>query len=1052
MLRLTGKANGLQSVHILMNIGASFGLLRSWCLFLLLAAAQAQTIDSSKVKSLFSTPPREYATAPLWVWNDQLTEEQVASTLRDLHSQNVRQVFVHPRPGLMTPYLSADWFRLWKHALSVASKLDMNVWIYDENSYPSGFAGGWVPELMPESRGRGLFFEESNSAPAWKEGSLAVFQVENGVEDVTKQVRSGESLSAGKYLTAQVRRAGNSPWHGDRCYVDLLYPGVTEKFLEITMGAYKKNLGSEFGKRIPGVFTDEPNIAPAGGLPWTEDLPAQFEKRWGYSLLANLPSLTKELGDWRKVRHNYFCLLNELFIERFGKPYYDYCAANQLEFTGHYWDHEWPNCVGVPDNMAMAAWQQRPGIDCLMNRFSEDTHSQFGNIRFCREISSVANQMGRQRTLVELYGAGGWDLRFQDMKRIADWLMVLGINTLDEHLSYITLRGARKRDHPQSFSYHEPWWGSYHEISTYATRLCAALSQGEQINQILVIEPTTTAWMYQGNGPQLKKIGVSFFDCLKALESAQIEYDLGCEDMIIRWGATASSPNSGKPMKKTPKGRLRVGERVYSTVVLPPGLQNMDRRAMQLIRESGCRILGENPKYLDGSPVGSANTGDTTPSKDINSSLVATLLPVSHSDGFKIQQSNPNEGILFHQRRKLKDGELVFLVNTSDTDPSQGTITSGGKGVELWDPHSGEIQRCAFSATESGVKMDFSLPPCGSQLLFFAKSTRKPNQSRESTVTLHPLDAPKIKRLAPNVLTLDYLDVSVGRQSRTNSYFYPAAQFAFQQNGMARNPWDSAVQFRDEIIRKTFAADSGLTAVYHFKVKDSVPSDLQIVIESPELYAVSCNGSPLQPEPGQWWLDKAFGVYRLSAVARLGDNEVKLVAKPFTIRHELEPAYLLGSFRLQTCASGFEVCPASGLQLGSWRQQGLPFYAQGVVYKETFQVDAKTDRARVRLGKWYGSVAKVTVNGKPAGNIYTAPWTLDVSSLIKKGENTVEVSVVGTLKNTLGPHHGNPGVGSAWPGMWHQAPNPGPPPGANYHTLDYGLWEPFTLEMVSLTR
>jgi hypothetical protein len=111
--------------------------------------------DSAAAKALFAAPTREYATAPLWVWNDLLTEDQIRGTMRDLAGQKVKQVFVHPRPGLMTPYLSADWFRLWKVALDEAEKLDMNVWIYDENSYPSGFAGGHVPELMPESRGRG---------------------------------------------------------------------------------------------------------------------------------------------------------------------------------------------------------------------------------------------------------------------------------------------------------------------------------------------------------------------------------------------------------------------------------------------------------------------------------------------------------------------------------------------------------------------------------------------------------------------------------------------------------------------------------------------------------------------------------------------------------------------------------------------------------------------------------------------------------------------------------------------------------------------------------
>ncbi len=125
-----------------------------------------RAVDSSQIKRLFAKPTREYSTAPLWVWNDRLTDKEVVDTLRDLAGQQVKQVFVHPRPGLMTPYLSAEWFRLWKVALAEAQRLDMNLWIYDENSYPSGFAGGWVPEVMPESRGRGLIFREVKTPPA----------------------------------------------------------------------------------------------------------------------------------------------------------------------------------------------------------------------------------------------------------------------------------------------------------------------------------------------------------------------------------------------------------------------------------------------------------------------------------------------------------------------------------------------------------------------------------------------------------------------------------------------------------------------------------------------------------------------------------------------------------------------------------------------------------------------------------------------------------------------------------------------------------------------
>ncbi|MCX7824387.1 MAG: hypothetical protein N2689_02400, partial [Verrucomicrobiae bacterium] len=57
---------------------------------LLIAVSPARAIESAAVKKLFARPPREYATAPLWVWNDMLTERQVRDTMRDLAGQHVK--------------------------------------------------------------------------------------------------------------------------------------------------------------------------------------------------------------------------------------------------------------------------------------------------------------------------------------------------------------------------------------------------------------------------------------------------------------------------------------------------------------------------------------------------------------------------------------------------------------------------------------------------------------------------------------------------------------------------------------------------------------------------------------------------------------------------------------------------------------------------------------------------------------------------------------------------------------------------------------------------
>ncbi|MFC1633407.1 glycosyl hydrolase [Planctomycetota bacterium] len=1013
----------------------------------LVPQGRLEAVNSASVRKLFADPPRGYHSAPLWVWNDRLTHEQIISTLEDLAGQQVKQVFVHPRPGLMTPYLSEEWFDLWKVALKEAERLDMNIWIYDENSYPSGFAGGLVPEAMPESRGRGLHFVEVKQPGKPGDDVFAVYRLTaNGYENVTRPARAGEKLPEGRYLVATWRLAQEGGWYGGKYYVDLLKPGVTEKFIEITFEAYRREIGDHFGRRVPGIFTDEPHPF-VGALPWNEHLAEEFQKRWGYRIEDHLPSMAKPVGDWKKVRHNYYQVILEQFIELWGKPCYDFCEKHGLEFTGHYWEHGWPSTAHGPDNMAMYAWHQRPAIDTLMNQYREDTNAQFGNVRAVKELLSVANQLGRKRTLCEAYGAGGWDLRFEDMKRIGDWLYVLGVNTLNEHLSYITIRGARKRDHPQSFSYHEPWWKAYHVMAQYFARLSLIMSEGEQINRILVIEPTTTAWMYQGDSipkGRLKAIGDQFQQMLVSLEHSQVEYDIGCEDIIARHGSVEGR-------------RLRVGERAYDTIVLPPLTENLNLRTIDLLdaylKVGGAAICcGQAPSHIDGRPSNRGAGAAKHPGwKQAEAGDVPQMLLAGSKDGFAIERDQGDKAILFHHRRTVEDGEFLLLVNTSIDSPSKGLIKSAKRSVEEWDPATAEIAMYPFQKADIGLKTRFELAPCGSLVLFLSGKAHEPVSRTKETIKIMPSQgALEIRPVEENVLTLDYVDITAGGETKKDIYFYQASQFAFQKNGMARNPWDSAVQFRDELITKTFDPESGFEATYRFTIRQQVPKQLAIVIERPDLYSITCNGQTVSAKENSWWLDKSFGRINIAQVAKVGENSITIKASPFTIYHELEPAYVLGTFKLRPADSGFVIVGDAkpSFQLGSWKAQGYPFYAAGVSYKLTFGLEQPSGRYLVELPKWYGSVAEIHVNGKPSGHIAYQPWQFDVTDGIKTGMNTIEVVVIGTLKNTLGPHHYGTGLGSAWPSMFHKGPEAGPPPGDKYHTIDYGLFEPFVLKQI----
>ncbi|MCE5270845.1 hypothetical protein LLH00_06125 [bacterium] len=1012
----------------------------------------AHPASFAELKAQFADPPSEFRSAPLWVWNDKVTVGEIDSQLVELKEAGIGGVFIHPRPGLITAYLSEDWHALCRHTVEKGKELGMQVWLYDENSYPSGFAGGHVPAEMPESynQGQGLVFHRAETLPQplGMDCPVVLKRQAEGFVDISGALQA-EAGKKGDYYLFEKAFYGKDPWFGGFTYVDLLLPGVTEKFIEVTMRGYEKGIGDEFGRNVRGIFTDEPNVAPPAKdcIRWTPALFAEFQKRFGYDLVTVLPALFEEVGPWQRVRHDYYALLLDLFIQHWSKPWNAYCEAHHLLWTGHYWEHGWPSPQHCSDNMAMYAWHDVPSIDILMNTYSEDVNAQFGNVRAVKELASAANQTGRNRKLSETYGAGGWDLRFEDMKRIGDWEYALGVNFMNQHLTYMTIFGARKRDHPQSFSYHEPWWKDYRVLCDYFARLSLALSTGNQVNRTLVLEPTSTAWMYYSpvkSAQRFSEIGDSFQTFLLDLEKMQLEYDLGCEKMMQDRGRAEA-------------GRLSVGERSYDLLVLPPNLENLERPTFDILRrylETGGVVLsfGGAPRCLDG--VGSDSVKALAEQYEPQwvtaaSPQEAAALERLTAKDFRFDSPESAGGKLFHQRRTLAEGELVFLVNTSLEESATGSFRAAGGSVQRLDPEAGAISPYRSDKAGDGLNVQFDLPPAGSLLLYIDPAVSPDTTAAEPVAAgapVPPVGGWTVERLSPNVLTLDYCDVTVGGQELKDCYFFNASDAIFRHYGFEGDPWSGAVQFKTSIVdRDSFPAGSGFEAGFAFRVEPGVASgSMQAVLEHPELWEVAVNGQTVNPRPGEWSLDRSFGLYDIGAAVVSGQNSLSLHAAPMTVHSELEPVYILGDFGLEPYERGWKVVSPRELSFGAWTAKSLPFYSGGVSYKATFDLKEGAARCRVRLGKWLGSVAEVTVNGQAAGTVGWPPYERDISALVKPGRNEVAVTVYGTLKNQLGPHHNKPEHGRAWPAAFRAAPEH-QPDGAEYDFIGYGLFEPFSV-------
>ncbi len=91
-------------------------------------------------------------------------------------------------------------------------------------------------------------------------------------------------------------------------------------------------------------------------------------------------------------------------------------------------------------------------------------------------------------------------------------------------------------------------------------------------------------------------------------------------------------------------------------------------------------------------------------------------------------------------------------------------------------------------------------------------------------------------------------------------------------------------------------------------------------------------------------------------------------------------------------------CGEGELPAGDWAKAGvLATYSGGAWYRRTVTLPAASSVV-LDLGEVVAS-AEVRVNGRPAGIKVSPPWRLDITKLVKAGENRIEVLVCNTLAN-----------------------------------------------------
>lgn len=982
--------------------------------------------NSELDNKLFVNPTCEYRGTPFWSWNGELKKDLLVKEIDYMKEMGMGGFHMHSRVGLATPYLSDEFMDCVKTCVDKAKNENMLAWLYDEDRWSSGSAGGKVTENI-EYREKLLFItripyndgtlileediaKSTNKLPESKYIFLACYDVicdDNG--DLISYKKIDIKVKAkGEKWYAYCEYAVPSSWYNNNTYVDTLNEEAIKKFIEITHERYKEVVGSEFDKTIPAIFSDEPLHRMKKNLefaktsygvvfPYTLDFPKTYKEKYNEDIFDKLPELYLEFADGHVSNFRY--KFNDHIAERFAHAFADtigaWCERNNIMLCGHAMNEPTLSSQNlyVTDCMRLYRGFQLPGVDMLADK------REFTTVK---QAASASHQYGREGVLSELYGVTNYTFDFRGHKLQGDWQAALGVTVRVHHLFWMSMSGEAKRDYPAPIGYQSPWYKEYKYIEDHFARVNTLMTRGKPIVKIGVIHPIESYWLHYGPNDKTslicEELDTRFLNITDWLLKSCIDFDFINESLLV-------------DLYKESDNGFVVGEMKYETIIVPylETIRTTTLNALQKFKNKGGRVIfmGDAPKYLDAlennePKIFAQKCENITWSKG---SLLSALKKEKDIE-IKTYNGKDTDQLLYQMR---KDGEYINVFICHHEKPSNYDnsganyyyISFPGKySITEYDTLTGEIRE--VEGKYESCKTTF-LWRCGddSSILLRLKEGNIKEKQQENKIKYNLERTKHIVEYSlsePNVVLLDECKYSFnGGEVQNKDYILHVDDYARKQLGLKYRggkmvqPW-----------LKPYPKDPKDILDLYYEINSEIEvSSVELALESIEYAEIWFNDEKLDKQVTGYYVDEdAIKKIRLPNI-KCGKNTLHVQYKYGEIT-QIEAMYLLGDFGVKVRGDEITITNLKkDIAYGDICNQGLPFYGGNITYKTEFE--GKGHKILV-INKYKGAVIKVKLDGKDVGYIAYPPYELDLGYL-SDGVHSLEITLFGNRMNTFGTVH-----------------------------------------------
>jgi len=970
----------------------------------------------NKLMEGFKNPTTETTPAMMWFWNSDINEEGITFQLENFYKQGIVNFFIHPAGGMRVMYLSDRFFELIRHAVNEAKRIGMKFWIYDENDWPSGMAGGLLREQYPEYRQDELYGQKEIIPMCGmrcmldRPGKFLRAQriVEKGgkyyVTDVTDlcEVIEGDDCVNVQY---QSRTQGREEvyfffsQHSDRViyaplsrlnskgvrgYINILKEEVVAKWIEMTHEKYKEAVGDEFGKTVMGVFTDEPTSLyrfdgphPA---PWDDEMEEIFEKQHGYSFMPYMYTLFLEpkTPEEVKARDDFRTTLQYRYFKAFAYQVSDWCRKNNLLFTGHFGGEEHVAAMMAQgDMMEEAMIMDIPGMDTIGCKYAIDNNDY--NVA-PKLITSAAKFNGSKIVLSETYTTSGHDYKLWQMKRLGNRILGMGVNMMQFMGAQYSYFGSRKGCFT-TYNYENPVFAHFKLYNDYVARIQHLSRATTPVANVLVFNP-------------IRQV-IQKYDMLDKRHYRHVVQDI-YEDIVNGLGHNGIafdmfSENLTQNIKVFDGYVEAYGYR-YDCIVFPD-MYYINGGTAELIKDlkkAGVKMIfahsvptqiAEKAEKLDidfdFAPVD--NMGMEV-FADGNTYLLGPvdwpITDVPCGDALKtiigdVTLNIESEGRVYINERSNEYCKVYFINN--DENRKVTAYIDEVPGMVIYNITSGE--EVAYPAENGRIAVELEplemvAAVCDTQSAEPYKADNTPKAQPAEVITVDKFD---FEAVDGNQLPVAYevFDKQTGTWEKGTALSIPGS------------------------VRLKPNEEFDLRGSVNF---DYIPEKVYINLEIYGMKNLKVNGTPLEVSVNTIKYSEFDCRLDVTHLIKKGVNTVEFTTMTEPTQLYLQPpfTYFSGDFGVIK-EEAKAVAPNHTLIPGGWEGQSYPYFSGTGIYKADVEIGGEFTKAEIEVE--CNDVTEVIVNGAWAGKVAWAPYKVDISKFVKTGINNIELKVTSTNGN-----------------------------------------------------